>query len=88
MICNTDSINTSLIIHSSINSDAIIFNDVLNNEPLKDDTSMNDETNGVKIISLYLISMLNHVNLEFQKVNVNKARLIKKSRSQRSDEFS
>ena len=45
MLCDTDSINTALIIHSSINSDAMLINDVLNNEPLEDDTSMNDETN-------------------------------------------
>ena len=79
MLCNTDAINTTLIIRSSIRLDAIIINDVLNNEPFEDDTSMNDETNRVKINSLSLISMLNHVNLEFQKLMLIRLGLLRRA---------
>ena len=63
MLCNIDSINIMSIIDSSINSDAVPIDVVLDNKDVDDDASINDENNWDKINSLYLINMLDHAKI-------------------------
>ena len=84
---NIESINTTAIIDSSISSDTVPINDVLDNEAVEVDVSINDETNRGKINPLSLINIFDQAKKELEEINVNKVRLNKKKRLQRSDEF-
>ena len=60
---------------------------LIDEEAVEDNTASNENTNRGKIHSLSMLNVFHHGNDELKKINVNKVRLNKKKRLERTDEF-